>query len=265
MIKETLAEGIDLYLGDSLKVLKGIEHTDHIITDPPYEARMQMLHAKHVLRRKDGGPQRKSLDFDSIEKIRDPFLDHVKRINKGWLLAFCNVEGVGKWQDAILARDMKFKLACLWIKPNGTPKLNGQSPAMSYECISTSWSGPGHSRWNGGGRRGIFTHSNNSGVGYSNGLRGEGDHPTMKPISLMRELVSLFTNKGELVCDSFMGSGSTGVAAVKLGRKFIGIEKNERYFEMSCKRVEKALRDPDFFFEKPKKIRTDLWKNGSQL
>lgn len=242
---EQLAEGVTLYCGDCREVLPGLPQMDHFISDPPYEARMQSLHAEFRLRRTDGGPQRQALNFDSIQDIRGPFLDHVKRLNRGWLLAFCNVEGVGEWRAAILERGLKFKTTCIWNKPDATPKLNGQGPALSYECFTTTWCGSGHARWNGGGRRGVFTH-------MTNNAERTGSHPTEKPVSLMRELVALFSNAGQSICDPFMGSGTTGVACVRTGRKFVGIELDRAYFDLACRRIQAVLDAPDLFIEQPK-------------
>ena len=69
----------------------------------------------------------------------------------------------------------------------------------------------------------------------------------------MADLVKLFTNFGESVIDPFMGSGTTGVACVKLGRKFIGIELDPTYFDIACKRIEEAYRQPDMFIAPPPK------------
>jgi site-specific DNA-methyltransferase (adenine-specific) len=258
MIKEELAPGVILFQGDCLDILPKIKAVDHVLTDPPYEQRMQLLHKSFKLRRTDQGPQRKTLDFDSIQDIRDPFLKHVKRLNRGWLLAFCNVEGVGAWQDACLAQHIKFKTACVWIKPDATPKLNGQGPALSYECIITAWCGHGHAHWNGGGKRGVFTHNTNGPE------RGPDSHPAQKPLSLMRELITLFTDEDDLILDPFTGSGTTGVACIKLKRRFIGIEKSTKYFDLVCQRLQKTLDDPDFFRDKPKRINDSFWKSGSQ-
>ena len=71
-------------------------------------------------------------------------------------------------------------------------------------------------------------------------------HPTVKPIALMEYLVKLIAPKGSIVLDPFMGSGSTGVAAIKLGRRFIGMEKEPEYFKIAEKRLSEALPDnPD--------------------
>ncbi len=71
------------------------------------------------------------------------------------------------------------------------------------------------------------------------------DHPTQKPVSLMRQLVS--EAKAETILDPFMGSGTTGVAAVQMGKAFIGIEREPRYFDIACRRIEEAQRQGDFF------------------
>lgn len=67
-----------------------------------------------------------------------------------------------------------------------------------------------------------------------------GLHPTQKPVALMEYLIKTYTNEGETVLDSCMGSGTTGVACVNTGRKFIGIEKDEKYFNIAKERIEKA-------------------------
>ena len=69
----------------------------------------------------------------------------------------------------------------------------------------------------------------------------DSDHPTQKPVRLMEYYIRNSTQPGQTVFDPFMGSGTTGVAAIKLGRKFIGIEKVEKYFDQACKRIEQAL------------------------
>jgi site-specific DNA-methyltransferase (adenine-specific) len=73
------------------------------------------------------------------------------------------------------------------------------------------------------------------------------DHPTQKPLRLLKEIVA--RTKG-VVLDPFLGSGTTGVAATVQGRDFIGIEREPKYFDIACKRIEDAQRQGDFFVEK---------------
>lgn len=77
-------------------------------------------------------------------------------------------------------------------------------------------------------------------------------HKSQKPINLMIELLKSYFNQGGTILDPFMGSGTTGVACVKLGRKFIGIELEEKYFDIACKRIEEAYKQPDMFVEAEK-------------
>jgi DNA modification methylase len=77
-------------------------------------------------------------------------------------------------------------------------------------------------------------------------------HPTQKPVALMEWCLGFLPN-AETILDPFMGSGTTGVACVKLGRKFTGIELDEGYFDIACKRIEDAYKQPDMFVAPPAK------------
>ena len=68
-------------------------------------------------------------------------------------------------------------------------------------------------------------------------------HPTEKPVALLEYLINTYSNEGELVLDNTMGSGSTGVACVNTNRKFIGIELDEKYYDISCKRIKDVISD----------------------
>ena len=76
-----------------------------------------------------------------------------------------------------------------------------------------------------------------------------GEHETQKPVPLMEHYIGNSTSRGDSVLDPFMGSGTTGVAAVQMGRKFIGIEREPKYFDIACRRIEDAQRQGDMFIE----------------
>lgn len=240
---EHLAEGVTLYLGDCRDVLPTLGRVDHVITDPPYEKEAHRVGRRTQASVKTG--INVDLDFAAItEDIRSEVADLTVAMSDGWVIYFCQAEAVTPWRDAIEAAGGKYKRTMVWIKPDSTPQLNGQMPAPGYESMPLAWCGAGHSRWNGGGKRGVFTH-------LTNQPDREGTHPTEKPIPLMTELVRLFSQPNELVCDPFAGSGTTGIACVKTGRRFIGIELDERYFDLSCRRISDALSRPDLFVNSP--------------
>jgi DNA modification methylase len=78
------------------------------------------------------------------------------------------------------------------------------------------------------------------------------EHPTQKPIEVMKWCIEQLPANVKTICDPFMGSGTTGVAAVKLGKSFIGIEREPSYFDIACRRIEQAYKQPDMFIERPK-------------
>ena len=79
-------------------------------------------------------------------------------------------------------------------------------------------------------------------IEFSNANRKNRFHPTQKPVDLLEYLIRTYTNEGELVLDNCMGSGSTGVACININRKFIGIELDEKYFDIAKKRIEESLK-----------------------
>lgn len=232
-----------LYCEEAEFIIPTLMKVEAVITDPPYE---DEAHSEKRRSRIDGVPQIAQLDFDAItDAQRQLIAGWASKYCAGWFIAFCQAEAVTIWRDAVEASGAKYKRAMVWCKPDSAPQFNGQGPAQGYESIIAAWCGSGHASWNGGGRRGFFV--------MPQGTGRYGGHPTEKPLPLMCELVSLFTNWGETVLDPFMGSGTTGVAAVKLGRKFIGIERERKYFDIAVKRISEAYRQGDLFVSPPEK------------
>lgn len=230
-----------LYHGNCLDIMPSLVCVDATMTDPPYEDHMHDAKSKKKRSlRTDGHAELQELNFASINSIRQQVANEVTRLSNGWALIFCTPEGVAPWRDAIEVSGAKYKRACVWVKPDAAPQFNGQGPAMGAEMFVSAWCGKGFSEWNGGGRRGVFTFP-------CNPSDRTGLHPAEKPVALMSELVTLFSNHGETVFDPFMGVGSTGVACAKYGRKFIGIEADKTYFDAACRRIEAAYQQPDFF------------------
>lgn len=256
--KEVQIGDCRLILGDCLEVMESLEPHDHIISDPPYEDFMHKAKAKAKASRRirtDGRDEIKKLDFSSIDQIRADVVSTSSGLCEGWFIAFCTPEGVGRWADEINKSEMKYKRACVWIKPDSTPQLNGQGPAMGAENFVCAWAGSGFAKWNAGGKRGVYTHTTNPPDRH-------GTHPTEKPWRLFTEILRDFTRESQMILDPFMGSGTTGVACAKTGRKFTGIELDPAYFEIACERVRKAYDQPDMFVKapEPKQHQQDIFE-----
>ena len=234
-----------LILGDCIEIMAELEPVGHVISDPPYEASLHAARAHLSSLRKDSGPEMKEINFSPIDAIRADVVKASELLCRGWFIAFCTAEGVWKWAEEINASAMKYKRACTWIKPDSTPQLNGQGPAIGAENFVCAWAGQGFAKWNAGGKRGVYKHTVNPPDRH-------GAHPTEKPWRLFAELLMDFTNAGDTILDPFMGSGTTLVACAKLGRRGIGIELDESYFEIACARVQKAYDQPDMFIDRPK-------------
>lgn len=238
IMREEIIGDCRLILGDCLEVLPAIAPVDHIFSDPPYEDELHGAIGR--IRRNDGREMIQDLGFDGINAQRAEIAKACVDASKGWLVLFTLAEGVRAWRDDVQSAGGKWDTTLAWIKPDASPRFNGQGAARGFENAVTAWCGTGYRSWNAGGKRGVYTH-------LVNPPNRHGAHPTEKPIALMCELLLDFTAPGALVCDPFMGSGTTGVAAAKLGRKFIGIEQNEKWFDIACERIAGVQRQPDMF------------------
>jgi site-specific DNA-methyltransferase (adenine-specific) len=228
-----------LLLGDCLEILPTLDQVDHVFGDPPYEKEAHREGRRTQKSVKTG--VNVDLEFSAItEDDRFATARLATELSRGWVCFFCQAEAAGNWRDALEAAGAKYKRTMIWVKPDSTPQLNGQMPAPGYESMPLAWCGVGHSRWNAGGKRGVYTH-------LTNQKDRDGRHQTEKPVPLMRELLVDFTNAGQVILDPYMGSGTTGVACAKTGRSFVGIEINKTYFDIACDRIRKAYAQPDMF------------------
>lgn len=205
--------------GDCREVLPTLpELADHCLTDPPYNAETH----ERARSLKDGGSDI-PIDFAPLVDF-----DHVRLmlgVTRRWVVAFCAVEQLGDYKRAANGCWVR---GATWDRPDGTPQLSSDRPAQAAEGIAVMHGSGIKLRWNSGGKRGMWR----CGV-----ERNDRNHPTPKPVPLMLELVSDFTDPNELVLDPFAGSGTTGVACLRLGRRFIGIERDAKYAAIARERL----------------------------
>ncbi len=213
---------IDLEKGDCLELMKKIpdKSIDMILCDPPYgiDFRSNRRQEKYLKIKND----------NSLEWL-DQFIVESERVLKddSALILFCSWHHVDFFKISI-EKYFKIKNILIWEKNNtGMGDLKG-SFAPKYELIFFSVKG-----------RPLLRGKRDSDI-----LRfkktGNKLHPTQKPVALLEYLIKKLSDEDDLVLDPFMGSGSTGVAAIDLNRNFIGYEIEDDYFEIAKNRIKEA-------------------------
>jgi site-specific DNA-methyltransferase (adenine-specific)/modification methylase len=197
-----------LYLGDCVEILPTLIQIDAVVTDPPYGIKRF---------------ERGSLRFDKKGEYKDG-IRWDKKPPKDFFDMLLNVA-----PQSIIWGSNNFELPTseyflVW------DKLQTVDNFASAELAYTNIKIPAKVF-----RFGIHQHN-----------KIEKDHPTQKPVSLMEWCIS-FCKDTQTVCDPFMGSGTTGVACAKMGKSFVGIEKDPKYFDVACKRIELAYAQLDMF------------------
>jgi site-specific DNA-methyltransferase (adenine-specific) len=211
---ETIGQAT-LYLGDCLTVLPSIR-ADAIITDPPYGHGW-----KGIASTAPGGRNWSRRRSEAIQGHDAPFDPE----------PFLGFQDVILWGANHYASRLPDSAGWLvWDKRDGTASNN-------LSDVELAW----HKR---GGSARIFRH-------MWNGLCRDSEvgqhlHPTQKAVALMAWCMS-FVPKAQVIFDPYMGSGTTGIAAVKAGKRFIGVEIHEPYFDVACERIENAQRQESLF------------------
>jgi site-specific DNA-methyltransferase (adenine-specific) len=220
--------GITIWHADCRDVLPTLadRSVDLVLTDPPYD---EQTHSRGGnVRRTDGGPAIAQIPFAALlDPI--PIATEITRVCSRWAMVFCAVRQIERWSAAIEAQGWRVPRVMIWVKPDASPQFSVDRPGHGYESIVLAHP-VGKTRWNGGGHKGVFTHNR---IDRESGFH----HPTQKPISLFRELITLFSDPGDLVLDPFAGSGTTARACKDLGRRCIAIEQNEQYAEIAVRRL----------------------------
>lgn len=227
---------------DCIEVLKSIPDAsiDCIITDPPYNLGL-FMHQRGTNLKKMRDNQFAfagwdNMAFEDWEKNMDDFFFQCARVikKKGTMIVFM---AIIKVQDIIrLATNHKFyyKTTGIWHKTNPMPRNMDIQFVNSTECWIYFVFNAGSGTFNRGGK---VVHDFIESSICPMSEKKHGNHPTQKPISIMKQLIETVTNPGDIVLDPFMGSGTTCVAAALADRRYIGIELNEEYYQIASERI----------------------------
>jgi site-specific DNA-methyltransferase (adenine-specific) len=223
MIQEIIGNAI-LYCADCRDVDR--EVSDYIISDPPYV---------HKYGASGGGFASAKIyqKGNKLSEMNDFVLsdfENVFKKTKNGFVCTTSRDGVFGWIDFAKKSFGLFDLH-FWHKTDAIPFTNNcWKSDIEYIVL-------GHKKV----RHEKMAQVEKSKL-YQSTTNKETYHPTTKPLGLMEKYVLVLSKKGETILDPFMGSGTTGVAAVQNSRKFIGIENDKKYFSIACRRLENALK-----------------------
>lgn len=231
-----IGDDIELYFGDNLEVLKAVKPLiDTCVADIPY-----------LMKTSGGGEFRKSRTY--LDEIHEQNLDdgfdievfhYVMKLGCNSLVAFYSLlqepsvlrffhQGYFDRQKPVY---FPYQQPIEWHKTN-PPQFCNHAYVADVEYIRHGWRAPFKLK---------LRPSKDMRTWWENGNGASKiDHPTVKPTELMCKIVKNASHRGQVVLDPCMGSGSTGIACVQLGRKFIGIEHNRKHFDLAVERITAA-------------------------
>jgi len=232
-----------VYCMDCLEILKQIpdNSVDLVLTDPPYQLDHRKLKQIELHGRKaflHNFKELKAFDDCDIKQIYDKVFPELNRIVKdtGSILMFARNELVTWCIDSAKVNNFDVKCTIVWHKTNPMPQIRKVNYLSSTESII--WL----ARWH--PTKMLFTFNFKKQNEMHNFIefpicsgKERTSHPTQKPLKLIKHLLEIHSNPGDIVLDCFAGSGTTGVACLELGRKFILIERESKYCDMARNRI----------------------------
>lgn len=234
---------LTLINGDCFSALKRIpDHSvDLILTDPPYNIAQYSTGNLKFDWRSDINNDLAEWDLEPLKP--ELLLDEFKRIltPKGNIFIFCSYNMIGEYHKVFDPAFDTFQFM-VWHKTNPVPNFRKSSFLNSCELIVSCWN-KGHT-WNFTNQKEMHNFIE-SGVCMGNerekDKNGKNLHPTQKPVKILERIIEIASNEGDVVLDCFNGVGSTGEAALKLNRKYIGVEIDKTYFDATKKRLGRLL------------------------
>ena len=214
MTEPVIIGNATLYLGDCRDILPTLGNVDAVVTDPPYGIG------------EDGGDKNRRRGYKPLvvheklswdkERPQKEIFDTIRECSDAQII----------WGGNYFADFLPPSMGWLyWDKKMGGDFSDGE----------LAWTSQ---------KRAVRDFSKSPFAGLSGGH--DRVHPTQKPVALMKWCINFLPN-AQTILDPFLGSGTTGVAAAQMGRKFIGIEREPKYFDIACKRIEDAQKQGDLF------------------
>lgn len=247
---EHLAENIMLHLGDCREVLPSIGRADAVVTDPPYgmtdsswDTAPNVAHMWQMLK-----SERQDAVF--ILTASQPFTSAVVmgneldfRVEWIWEKNAGSNFGTVKWHPM---KEHESVLVFAKKSPVYIPIMEDRAPSgaarvktvVNYDSQPEAYSGIT-------GTKSSLRPDQRYPRSIQKFNRERGLHPNQKPVALIEYFLKTYTKEGAMILDPYMGSGTTGVAAAKLRRQFVGIEIDEKYFDIACRRIAEVARQPE--------------------
>jgi len=235
-----------LYLADCMDVLPTLGRVDAVVTDPPYSERCHKGHDAGSAPAQDGANRaRLGYSFLSLADV-DKLAPMLCAATDAWVVWMTDSDLALAVRTA-LERCGRYAFAPLPFYHVGrSVRLTGDGPCSWTDYIIVART-KAQVKW------GTLPGGYVAGEGWKDKV-----HMGGKPTKLMQALVGDYSRFGNTILDPFMGSGTTGVACVKMGRSFIGIEREESYFDIALKRIDDAYRQPDMLIEHPKIMKQEI-------
>lgn len=242
-----------LFIGDNIDILQDLfdkngEFVDMIFADPPYFLSNDGFTCQNgKMVKVNKGDWDKSKGVDENHKYNLSWLSACQKVLKKDGTIWISGTQHNIFDIGFALQQLGFKILNMitWEKPNPAPNLSCRYFTHSTELLI--WAGKNEKskhtfnynlmREENGGKqmKSVWTFTS-----PKNSEKTFGKHPTQKPLDLLNRIIKASTNKGDVVLDPFLGSGTTAVSCVLTNRKYIGIEKEKEYFELAKKRIEDA-------------------------